>query len=244
MSEYLTCKNDSYTKQIYNFFYDVEYFCSIEQNIYNINSHYPSSHILPFNHFYFIKHGITDWNKHLLKYGKVNLPLNSIGQAEMLKAFHAINHLNIDVIISSPLYRTLEMSYTYSKLLNVPMIVAYDMEERNFGDWSQKQKVADVIIKDAPAGARFFQAIREQVELNLPPDAETQQEFEARIIQALNKYNDLFHDKNVIYVSHGCVRKAINEKLGIEDVGIIEEYAIPLVYNASDPALLYPLLDI
>lgn len=109
------------------------------------------------------------------------------------------------------------------------------MIERDFGDWSKKsKKIIDNIIQNTANDTKSFKNIQSYIELDLPKDAETQEEFKVRIIQSLNKYNDIFQDKKILYISHGCVRKIINNVLEIEENENISGYAIPLIYNMSD----------
>jgi broad specificity phosphatase PhoE len=86
-------------------------------------------------HFYYARHGQTDWNKRYLCQGQKDIPLNDEGIVEAKVLARICSGLNIECIISSPLKRALKTAQEVQ--FKLPNSVIYEMpnlSERNWGD--------------------------------------------------------------------------------------------------------------
>lgn len=85
-----------------------------------------------------IRHGQTEWNRLLKIQGQIDNSLNDFGlfQATKTGLYLKKNDPTWDVIITSPLRRTIQTAEIIAKLLNYhqPIIINPDVIERNFGE--------------------------------------------------------------------------------------------------------------
>ena len=92
---------------------------------------------------YFIRHGVTGWNKEKLIQGRTDNPLSEEGIIETIKVAHKIKELNInfDLFISSPLIRAKETIDIIKHILSkdeVTTIIDPAFNERSFGELEGK----------------------------------------------------------------------------------------------------------
>ena len=182
--------------------------------------------------FYYLRHGVTNWNKEMLALGPLDLSLNENGVTQAKLAAEMLVGINISLIISSPLKRCVETAeIVANKLGKIPIFEASDLEERSFGDWSKIKQEASSLIESSPEGPGFFRAVYDKIENILPSDAETKNEFEDRIARALDYYLTRYSDENVLFVAHGCVRQAYIKAMHVNDTQFSKEYAYPIFFD-------------
>lgn len=87
---------------------------------------------LPF-HFFFARHGQTEWNAQNRFVGRADIPLNSTGieQAEVLAK--SVSDFDIDLIYSSPLMRAKETARCVSGHMRLPLRVHHGLAEVDVG---------------------------------------------------------------------------------------------------------------
>ena len=171
---------------------------------------------------YTIRHGETIVNVKDLINSRNMIGLNKKGKEQAKKASEKIAKLDIDLIICSPLRRTVQTC----RLVNKNKVkVKYDrrLMERNaksmqfkkcskidFDMWYDIER--EVVYKDAEG----FKALCERV---------------GQVIQEIKvKYNG----KNILFVTHGDVCKAVNAYVNnITDIKKIREYKIPNCHIAE-----------
>jgi len=174
--------------------------------------------------FYFLRHGVTDWSKEMLAQGEKDLPMNEKGFRQIAEAVNTLLDKNITLILSSTLTRCNQTtSIVKNAFPDARVIHTEDLRERYFGDWSTVAEKAEALLAKAPDGPLFFQTIKDEIERLLPSDAETQLQFETRIINLFNYYLSLYQNETILMVGHGCIRHAF--------IKYIEPKA--LYYNAS-----------
>ena len=84
--------------------------------------------------FLFVRHGHTAYNeKHLLQ-GQRDIPLSPLGREDALKTKLALKDEKIDEIYTSPLKRAKETAEIINEDRKVPLYVADDIIEMNYGD--------------------------------------------------------------------------------------------------------------
>ena len=80
---------------------------------------------------YFMRHGQTTRNNHLL--GRTNVPLSVDGWQQMSDSLATT--VQFDQIITSPLIRCHDFACDYAKLLNKPLHIDPNLQELDFGAW-------------------------------------------------------------------------------------------------------------
>jgi broad specificity phosphatase PhoE len=145
---------------------------------------------------YFIRHALTEYNVKGLYAGISETPLTDVGRKQAKKTGLAMNDkgIKIDLIISSPLGRTLETAQIVAKEIGYPheKIVASELlTERNFGKlegkaWSPHRKYEELL--------KF--------------GIETNEELIKRVRKALDWIESQPAD-NVLVVSHGATGRAL-----------------------------------
>ena len=83
--------------------------------------------------FYIFRHGETDWNVERRCQGHTNIPLNSNGVAQASELALKMEHIPLDIIISSDLKRALVTGKTVAEKKSIPLIVDPRLRETFFG---------------------------------------------------------------------------------------------------------------
>jgi len=163
--------------------------------------------------FYFVRHGLTDWNLQGRFQGTTDIPLNDIGMQQAARAARTLENHGIVSICYSPLSRakmTAEIigniqksSSTLSE--NFAMYELDDIKERFGGSGEGKVK---------PENFNFAHNQPEYFFI----DAESHELFLARIIRGVSRALEL--PGPVCLVSHGGVFRFLTKYLGIQTPSI------------------------
>jgi broad specificity phosphatase PhoE len=146
--------------------------------------------------FYFVRHGETDWGKEDILKGPQDLALNQVGidQAKQagVKLQKILSNFYNPKIITSSLRRAVETANKISEITRIPINAQKDgFKERYYGDYR--------LTLDAN---------------KIPPDAESTDVFEKRVINAL--FTTLLENHQsmpLVIVSHQKVFECISEFL-------------------------------
>ena len=84
---------------------------------------------------YYVRHGQTDWNKVKRLQGRTDNPLNEVGIEQAKKTRDLLKNEKIDLIICSPLRRTLETANIINEGRNIKIIKDEGFIERSFGKY-------------------------------------------------------------------------------------------------------------
>jgi len=153
---------------------------------------------------YIVRHGETDYNKEGRYLGRTDLPLNSAGIHQVKELAIEVNDLPIDVVISSPLKRTMETSH----------IIAFDKEiirddhfiERSVGVYEgltkreAEQKHPDL-----------YQKVITRIFNDAPPQGETIKQVQERVFKGIDELKQKYQGKNILLVTHAFIAKVINK---------------------------------
>lgn len=149
--------------------------------------------------FIFLRHGEPVGGK--IFRGSTDDPLTEQGWLQMQES---ATHLAIDEIVSSPLKRCIEYAATLQKEKGCHLTVMDDIQELHLGDW-EGLSAEQVEKRDATALAEFWAKPYNYT----PPNGETLNDFEARIINAWNtlskEYTSIEQAKTVLVVCHAGV---------------------------------------
>lgn len=146
----------------------------------------------------FVRHGGTDRSEDGLIAGKEDERCNLLGRLHAVKTAEFLLDLEIDTVLSSPLYRAVETAREIALLQplgghKTPPILEYEeLAELDFGDWA----------------GRPMAAVRGQ---EWPEDGETLEDFWQRTKIAWHetlKLLDKGEGKNILVVGHGATHAA------------------------------------
>ena len=168
---------------------------------------------------YFVRHGITEPNFRGFRCGgDLDIPMMDIGcdQAYLLAKQIDKMNLHIGVIIAGSLLRTRQTASIIGGVLgDVPLIIEPLLNERRLGDWNNRP-IADT---------------EEQLANKVtPPGGESEDEFSARVAEALEHVRPYFERRPLLVSSKG-VGRVIHRLLGGEERmqvgnGEIVEFAV------------------
>ena len=167
---------------------------------------------------YLLRHGQTDYNDKGIIQGDLPISLNENGINQAFEAKKQIDNIDIDLIISSPIVRTMETADIVNKGRNIKIITDKRLEERGLGMLVNKpvSYYETVDYWNLESDLDFDNGVEPVLEL-----LERTKEF---LIEMKNKY----HDKNILIVSHRDSLRAIVMNLqGLDiDNGELLEYEI------------------
>ena len=88
-------------------------------------------------HFYFVRHGETEWNKANRVCGITESPLTELGHRQAVEVGEYIrdHHIHIDEILYSPLSRAKDTAAHISEVTGIPMREEPGIREHNFGKY-------------------------------------------------------------------------------------------------------------
>lgn len=138
---------------------------------------------------YLTRHGETDWNKQFIIQGITDNPLNQVGQSQATTLQPFYENINLDIIISSSLFRAIETAEiaTGSQV----DIIDDRFIERDFGYFEGK----DIDV--------FYTT----VDKSKYDDFERDDEIRTRVMDGLNDYANSEYNKIAIF-AHSHVLKA------------------------------------
>lgn len=162
---------------------------------------------------YIVRHGETDWNiehkNHKDEEFQKNrnsapvtdddfISINEIGIEQAEKIAEELKNEKIDVVITSPLPRTIQTAEIITKDRNIPIIIDDSITVRKFGEF--KGKKADIDF-DFTNGFWSYKANLKYIE------AENIRDFFQRIYEFLDKLKENYEykDKSILIVTHGSI---------------------------------------
>jgi len=148
------------------------------------------------------RHGLTDWNKENRIQGRTDVPLDEQFVAQVEAEAVKLKHKHIDVIVSSPLMRARQTAEIFGKALHLPVVVAEDIQERDYGVF-ERRSVAEIKQTDP---AYYANKLTYQI-----PGAETYAQEETRLKQWLTSITKLYAGKKVLVVSHITVLRTLQK---------------------------------
>lgn len=161
-----------------------------------------------------LRHGRTEFNAVGRFQGHVDVPLDALGEAQVIAAGeHLATTVSITSIVSSDLRRAAQTAQALSDATGVP--VAYDsqLREISVGDWAGCTR--DEVAEKWPAELQDWLS---GVEMR-PPGGESRAESSQRVHEAILRHVEAAEpDAHLAIVAHGAVIRGATELLlGITD---------------------------
>jgi 2,3-bisphosphoglycerate-dependent phosphoglycerate mutase len=147
-----------------------------------------------------VRHGETAWNAEHRVQGQLDVPLNSIGQAQALAAAKVLAREKFDAIYSSDLSRALQTAQPTATLFSMKILPEKDLRERHYGIF-ERLTYAEVKTRYPQDYARF--------EARDPEYAfrtgESLKGFSARSVSVIAKIVNQNKDRSILVFTHGGV---------------------------------------
>ncbi|MFD1418324.1 histidine phosphatase family protein [Companilactobacillus keshanensis] len=159
--------------------------------------------------FYLVRHGQTTANATGIKQGSINnemTHLTEVGKTQVEKLHKTFDISNLDQIISSPLFRTLETTNILNDGYNLPISTDKRLIEISYGQWDG--------LKNADLKAAYPELFDPYIQDVLPDyvqkatRGETFDGVADRIKEFLVETAQKFPDQKILLVTHGFSIKA------------------------------------
>lgn len=176
---------------------------------------------------YIIRHGQTEWNvKHKFQ-GQANSELTKKGVEEAIMLGKSLKQRNeeIDLIVASPLKRTVHTTQLINDSLGLD--VEYDdrLKEINVGDFEGK-----IFEQELERYGELLKTIRTYPYDTVYPNGESISDVFNRVKSCVEEIKEKYNDKSVMLVVHGIVIKCLYMYLKYND---IKEWENTVVDNLS-----------
>lgn len=148
---------------------------------------------------YVTRHGETDWNAQSKVMGKVDIELNEKGIQQAQATRDALAGTKIDLIISSPLDRSLKTAEIINEGLNAELVTDARISERDFGEFEGLSR------KDFDFNG--FWSYQKNYKYQ---EAENIEYFFNRVYDFLDSLSLLDSELNILIVAHGGTAVPIN----------------------------------
>jgi broad specificity phosphatase PhoE len=143
-----------------------------------------------------VRHGETDWNRDGRWQGGSDTSLNDLGR-EQAQALAEQLDGSIDVVYSSDLARARETAEIVAAELGLEVRVDPRLRERSFGSW-EGLTTSEIEDRFADSHRRWREGVGAGAD-----DAETFEDFSARVNDFLADVLRLHPGENVLVISHG-----------------------------------------
>ena len=149
---------------------------------------------------FFVRHGMTDWNKQFRYQGSTDIPLCEEGERQAARAARRLSRLRGTRVISSPLKRSRRTAEIIAAELGTDSVEVWsELTEVDFGGW-EGLTVAQIKEK---YGAEMFNNWRsEQLEVTAPDGEDVRRTYE-RAASAAKRLLAMQEDR-LIVVGHGA----------------------------------------
>lgn len=156
---------------------------------------------------YVVRHGRTDSNDKKIFNGRYDEDINKIGISQAEIARDKLANYDIDLIISSPMKRTLH-TVQIINTKNIDLILDKHFIERDMGELTLK----NVKDKDRKEYWKYTKSKYKGLE--------SISEVQNRVFEGLDNIKNKYNDKNVLIVTHAAITQMIKiycENIQIDD---------------------------
>jgi broad specificity phosphatase PhoE len=150
-----------------------------------------------------VRHAAHDWLGRGIPGRLPGVSLNEEGRSQAQTLAQRLAGAAIDAIYSSPQERTRETVAPLAARLAMPVEIAHEFDEIDFGDWTAR-KFSDLEKDDAALWHRWIG----QRSIAQPPGGEAFGQVAQRAMAGLERLRRLHPAKTILVLSHGDVIKA------------------------------------
>lgn len=144
-----------------------------------------------------VRHGQTSWNVHNKVCGRTDVPLTEEGLKQARQVALIMKEKALDVIVSSPLQRAIQMSRLVSEACGVPVEVDERLIELNFGIYEGVDRADSRYLENKRHFAYRF------------PGGESMMKAAHRVYGLLEELKEKYPNKTVLLVCHGGICRMV-----------------------------------
>ncbi len=162
---------------------------------------------------YLARHGETDWNLEHRMQGRVDIPMNAVGEEQAGRLADSLAGIKIAAIVSSPLRRAARTAEIVGGKLGLPVAYNPNLIERSFGEAEgllreeMIEKFADALVREG--GHIHWGKTR-------MPGGESADEHSNRLAKALADILSGDSD-NVLIITHGANAQSLLNITGLKN---------------------------
>lgn len=149
---------------------------------------------------YFTRHGETQWNSLDRICGITDIPLSENGkkQAEELAQKLAKGHIDIDMIICSPMIRAQETAAYCAEALGITPVTDNRLREWDYGSFEGKHRTAEGFLES-----------KLEFGCRMPDGGESVFDIVNRTYGLVDELREKYPDKNILLVCHGGICRVL-----------------------------------
>ena len=154
-----------------------------------------------------LRHGESENNVKDIKAGQLEgYPLTKKGIKQVEDAAEILKKEKIDIVISSPIFRTKQTADIVNNVLKIERIEDERIKEYDFGSWNGHSS-DDLFCKENEIYQKFKKLKNDEEKYNLKfgGDGESRQEIEERVRKFTEEVTEKYAGKNVLVVGHGGI---------------------------------------
>lgn len=144
------------------------------------------------------RHGETLFNKENKICGITDIELTSKGLEQAKEIAQKIKELNIDLIISSPMKRTIQTSKVISDICNLQYITDDRLMEQDYGIYEGCSRMDSNFLNNKKQFAYKY------------PNGESMMQVACRVYNLINELNEKYNNKNILIITHGGICRIID----------------------------------
>ena len=152
--------------------------------------------------FFLVRHASHDLLGRVLAGRSAGVSLNAAGRSEAGRLAERLAREEVAAIHSSPMERAWQTAEPIAHRLGLPVEVAEELNEIDFGDWSGADFAA---LEREPQWERWNSARS----VTRPPGGETMPEAQARALRHIERVRCGRAGRGVVLVSHGDIIKSV-----------------------------------
>jgi len=152
----------------------------------------------------FVRHAEAEGNLYREFHGWTDSPITEKGHKQAELVAKRLKDVNIDVLYSSSLKRTLQTAQYIADIKNLPIIRTDKMKEINGGDWEGKKW--DELAQLWPLENETWE---KRPHLHKMPNGESMEEFQERLLKEVERIISNNKGKDICIVTHGTAIKSM-----------------------------------
>lgn len=161
-----------------------------------------------------IRHGQTDWNVSGRIQGQSDVPLNAVGEQQVVALAKGLASTPIDAVYTSDLTRARATAEAMVNPRGLDIRMEPRLREVHFGEW--EGFTYEELLNRIPGFSKAWEAWNADRVYRAPPGGESLLQFSERVEAALADVRAVHEDGTVALVSHGgSIRMAFCALLGL-----------------------------
>src|SRR3990167_4847296 len=150
---------------------------------------------------FLIRHGRTAWNAERRIQGQANIPLDEVGNSQVLSLAQSLLPERFEAIYSSPLHRALQTAGVIARGRKLDVIIDNRLIERDYGLWTG--------MLDAEARQQYTDIFSGNWRVSGIPGGENQQVLVSRAVSFLDDILNRHPEGQIAIASHDCLLGAM-----------------------------------